>query len=82
MNILCFGISHQTANVEVRERFAIPDSALADSLTRLARVPNVLDARISEGGCYFWSIVWGAVIHDEQLKICIGLVQDGGDTLR
>ncbi len=36
MNIFCFGISHQTANVEVRERFAIPDSALADSLTRLA----------------------------------------------
>src|ERR1700693_1006545 len=44
MNILCFGISHQTANVEVRERFAIPDSALADSLTRLARVPNVQES--------------------------------------
>jgi glutamyl-tRNA reductase len=41
MNILCFGISHQTANVEVRERFAIPDSALADSLTRLARITGV-----------------------------------------
>jgi glutamyl-tRNA reductase len=41
MNILCFGISHQTANVEVRERFAIPDSALADSLARLARVSSV-----------------------------------------
>jgi glutamyl-tRNA reductase len=41
MNIFCFGISHQTANVEVRERFAIPDSALADSLTRLARISSV-----------------------------------------
>jgi glutamyl-tRNA reductase len=41
MNIFCFGISHQTANVEVRERFAIPDSALADSLTRLARITGV-----------------------------------------
>jgi glutamyl-tRNA reductase len=41
MNIFCFGISHQTANVEVRERFAIPDSALADSLTRLARISGV-----------------------------------------
>src|SRR5260370_14237877 len=41
MNIFCLGISHQTANVEVRERFAIPDSALADSLTRLARIRSV-----------------------------------------
>jgi glutamyl-tRNA reductase len=41
MNIFCFGISHQTANVDVRERFAIPDSALADSLVRLARIPSV-----------------------------------------
>ncbi len=41
MNIFCFGISHQTANVEVRERFAIPDSALADSLMRLAQIRNI-----------------------------------------
>src|ERR1700675_3042611 len=41
MNIFCFGISHQTANVEVRERFAIPDSALADSLMRLAQISSV-----------------------------------------
>jgi glutamyl-tRNA reductase len=44
MNIFCFGISHQTANVEIRERFAIPDSALADSLARLAQVPNVRES--------------------------------------
>src|SRR6266404_3179788 len=41
MNIYCFGMSHQTANVEVRERFAIPDSALADSLMRLAQIRSV-----------------------------------------
>jgi glutamyl-tRNA reductase len=41
MNIFCFGISHQTANVEVRERFAIPHSALADSLMRLAQIRSV-----------------------------------------
>src|ERR1700674_5068691 len=41
MNIFCFGISHHTANVEVRERFAIPDSALADSLMRLAQISSV-----------------------------------------
>jgi glutamyl-tRNA reductase len=41
MNIFCFGISHQTANVEVRERFAIPEFALAESLVRLAKIPNI-----------------------------------------
>jgi glutamyl-tRNA reductase len=44
MNIFCFGVSHQTANVEVRERFAIPDSALTDSLARLAQVPNIQES--------------------------------------
>lgn len=44
MNIFCFGISHQTANVEVRERFAIPDSALADSLTRLAQISGIQES--------------------------------------
>ena len=41
MNIFCFGISDQTANVEVRERFAVPDSALADSLSRLSQIVSV-----------------------------------------
>ena len=41
MNIFCFGISHHTANVEVRERFAIPDSALADSLIGSRRFRSV-----------------------------------------
>jgi glutamyl-tRNA reductase len=44
MNIFCFGISHQTANVEVRERFAIPDSALADSLTRLTQISGIQES--------------------------------------
>src|SRR5260370_21227284 len=41
MNLFGCGTSHQTANVEVRERFAIPDSALADSLMRLAQISSV-----------------------------------------
>ncbi len=41
MNIFCFGISHQTANVDIRGRFAIPDSALPDSLACLARIPSI-----------------------------------------
>src|ERR1700686_4932433 len=44
MNIFCFGISHQTANVELRERFALPDSALTDSLIRLAQVQGVQES--------------------------------------
>jgi glutamyl-tRNA reductase len=44
MNIFCFGVSHQTANVEVRERFAVPASALADSLSRLSQVPSVQES--------------------------------------
>src|ERR1700736_1423033 len=44
MNIFCFGISHQTANVEIRERYAIPDSALTESLTRLAQIPGVQES--------------------------------------
>jgi glutamyl-tRNA reductase len=32
MSILCFGLSHQTAAVDVRERFAIPESALPEAL--------------------------------------------------
>src|SRR6516164_3468740 len=41
MNIFCLGISHRTANVEIRERFAIPDTALVDSLNRLAQMSSV-----------------------------------------
>src|SRR6201985_3414168 len=44
MNIFCFGVSHQTANIDVRERFAIPDSALGDSLKRLAQFPSVQES--------------------------------------
>ena len=41
MNILCFSISHQTANVEVRERFAVADSALLPSLAKLSEMRDV-----------------------------------------
>src|SRR5258708_23331327 len=41
MNISCFGLSHQTASVEVRERFAIADSALSEALLRLKAIEGV-----------------------------------------
>jgi hypothetical protein len=34
MSIFCFGLSHQTAAVDVRERFAIPESALPEASAR------------------------------------------------
>jgi glutamyl-tRNA reductase len=46
MSIFCFGLSHQTAAVDVRERFAIPESALPEALARLKTVPGLTEGLI------------------------------------
>ena len=46
MNIFCFGLSHQTATVDVRERFAIPQSALPEALARLKTMPGLTEGLI------------------------------------
>ena len=46
MSILCFGLSHQTAAVDVRERFAIPESALPEALARLKTMPGLTEGLI------------------------------------
>jgi glutamyl-tRNA reductase len=46
MSIFCFGLSHQTAAVDVRERFAIPESALPQALARLKRMPGLTEGLI------------------------------------
>jgi glutamyl-tRNA reductase len=46
MSIFCFGLSHRTAGVDVRERFAIPQSALAEALVQLKTVPGVTEGVI------------------------------------
>ncbi|MBV9275419.1 MAG: glutamyl-tRNA reductase, partial [Verrucomicrobia bacterium] len=46
MNISCFGLSHQTAGVEIRERFAIPDSGLPEALLRLKAVQGLEEGLI------------------------------------
>jgi glutamyl-tRNA reductase len=46
MSILCFGLSHQTAAVEVREKFAIPESALPEALGRLKTMPGLIEGLI------------------------------------
>src|SRR6266403_893833 len=46
MSIFCFGLSHQTAAVDVRERFVIPESALPDALMRLKSMPGLHEGLI------------------------------------
>jgi glutamyl-tRNA reductase len=46
MSIFCFGLSHRTAAVDVRERFAISQSALPTALAQLKTVPGVTEGVI------------------------------------
>ena len=46
VNIVCFGLSHQTAALAVRERFALPESALPEALARLMTVQDVTEGVI------------------------------------
>ncbi len=46
MNIVCFGLSHQTAEVDVRERFAFADKELPAALRRLHALDGVREALI------------------------------------
>jgi glutamyl-tRNA reductase len=63
MNISCFGLSHQTASVEIRERFAIPDSDLSEALLRLKAV-NGLEEGLIVSTCNRTEFyVAGAVAH-------------------
>ena len=44
MEIICLGLSHHTAPVDLRERFAIPDGEIAAAATHLKTVPGVSEA--------------------------------------
>ena len=46
MNIVCFGLSHRTAAVEVRERFAFADQELPAATLRLRALEGVQEALI------------------------------------
>jgi glutamyl-tRNA reductase len=46
MEILCLGLSHHTAPVELRERFAVPDGRAAELATELAQQPGLGEAVI------------------------------------
>ncbi len=46
MEILCLGLSHRTAPVELRERFAIPDAEIGGVAALLRAVPGLSEAVI------------------------------------
>ncbi len=46
MNIVCFGLSHQTAEVQIRERFAFADKELPAATLRLRTLDGVREALI------------------------------------
>ena len=46
MHILCLGLSHRTAHVDVREKFAIPEAELALALATLTSLPGIAEAVI------------------------------------
>jgi glutamyl-tRNA reductase len=46
MQVVCLGISHKTAAVELREKFAVGDLHLGERAAELARVPGVNEAVI------------------------------------
>jgi glutamyl-tRNA reductase len=46
MEILCVGLSHHTAPIEIRERFAIPDGRLAQTAAELAQRHGLSEAVI------------------------------------
>tara|TARA_R110002096_G_scaffold224584_1_gene413925 strand:- start:670 stop:1932 length:1263 start_codon:yes stop_codon:yes gene_type:complete len=46
MSLLTIGVNHASAPIEVRERVAIPDSALQSALSTLARTPAIEEAAI------------------------------------
>jgi glutamyl-tRNA reductase len=44
MQIVCLGISHKTAPIEVRERFAVLESHLAETTQTIRQLPGVEEA--------------------------------------
>src|SRR5205814_8182395 len=46
MILSLLGVNHRTAPVEIRERFAIPESRLAEATKRLAKHPGVEEGMI------------------------------------
>lgn len=46
MKVICLGLSHRTASVEVRERFAFPEAELGAALATLSVLPGIAESVI------------------------------------
>ncbi len=46
MNFRLIGVNHRSAPVEVRERFAVPESRLPEAVRRLARYPGIREGLV------------------------------------
>ncbi len=46
MNLFCLGLSHQTATIDVRERFAVPEGQLEQADRRLAQMAGIQEGVI------------------------------------
>src|SRR5271167_923943 len=46
MNLIVIGVNHQSAPVEVREQFAIPEARLPEAVECLASQPGIEEAMI------------------------------------
>ena len=46
MNVICLGLSHRTASVELREKFAVADADLADAANQLGEMQGISESVI------------------------------------
>lgn len=46
MNVICLGLSHHTASVELREKFAVADADLADAASQLGEMQGISESVI------------------------------------
>src|SRR5580692_5636305 len=46
MNVICLGLSHRTASVELREKFAVADADLADAANQLGGMQGISESVI------------------------------------
>src|SRR6266850_90971 len=46
MKIVLIGVNHKTAPIEVRERFAVPESRLSEATRRLAQYPGIEEGMV------------------------------------
>ena len=65
--ILCLGLSYRTAQVDVREKFAIPETELARSLATLTSLPGIAEA-VVVSTCN--RVEFYAAAHDASTAMC------------